>query len=131
MAIDLTTIFGAQINVHVQPRQAHRQYVGFPGCHGVLGMHLGTRGRQLIVSGTLAATGASYNAARVNLQTWLNDIEAYLNADAASYTYCAQTYNYLVFDRLQLLPDGEGKTFHYTATGYVTCRFVCFGTMML
>jgi len=130
MATDLTTIFGTEIKVYLQPRQAHRQYVGFPGVHGVVAMHLGTRGRQLVISGTLAATGANYNAARTNLQTWLNSIEEYLNIGYASYTYCGHTYDYLVFDRLQLVPDNTGKAFHFTAAGYVTCQFVCYGTLL-
>ena len=89
---------------------------------------MGTRGRRLIVSGKLAATGANYQAARVNLQDIIDSIEEYLypDTDPADYSFAGETYNHVVFEKFQLTPNASGKAFHFTSGGYVTCRFVCF-----
>jgi len=131
MATDLTTIFGNEINVVAQPRQAARQYTGFAGAHGVIGMLLGSHGYQIIISGTLAATGSSYNAARSTLQGIINDIEAYQWAPYDNYSFKGTTYYYIVFDALRLITDGSGKTFHLTSDGYVTCKFVCYARALI
>ncbi len=85
--MDLTTIFGSDITVTVQPRKADRQFVGFSGANGMTSMNLGTRGRQITVTGRLYAAGANYNAARANLQAVIDAIESYQSALAADYTY--------------------------------------------
>jgi len=126
MATALTTIFGTEIKVYEQPRTADRQYVGFPGVHGLLAMHMGTRGRQLVITGILASSGANYNAARANLKAVINSIEPYLWASAADYSFKGTVYLAVVFDRFQLQPDSAGKVFHWTSEGWVTCDFICF-----
>ena len=126
MAADFTTIFGNDINVYAQPRQAFRQYAGFSGAHGVTSMYMGTRGRQLVITGRLASSGASYNAARSNCQSVINSIEAYLWAEPADYRFKGTTYNDVVFDKFQLVPDSAGSVFHWTAEGYVIANFICF-----
>lgn len=128
MATNLTTIFGNEIKVYAQPRQPDLQYTGFPGAAGLVGMNMGTRGRQIIVTGTLASFGSNYVNARDNLQDVINTIEAYLypNVEPADYSFAGETYNYVIFEKFQLMPDGTGKAFHFTAEGYVTCRFVYF-----
>jgi len=127
MAVDLTTIFGTEINVYCQPRMVERQYVGFTGGHGLLAMHLGTRGRQLVVTGTLRAYAASYAAARVILQAAIDTIEPYLWSDPADYSFYGVTYVMCVWDKFQLTTDGEGKAFHWVRGGYVTCKFTAYG----
>lgn len=131
MATDLTTIFGTAINVYTQPVQADRQYAGFPGAHGVVCMHLGTRGAQLVISGTLGYSGPNYATARASLQSAINAIQTYTWADAADYTFKGQTFYNVVFDSFQLIPDGTGKAFHWTAEGYVTCKFVCYARILV
>lgn len=128
MAIDLTTIFGTEIKVGAQPRDIDRQYVGLAGAHGLLSMHMGTRGRPIIISGVLASTGVSYAAARANLQAVIDGIEAYTypSVAAADYSFMGETYSNVVFDKFQLVPDGRGTFFHFTSAGYVTCDFICF-----
>ena len=130
MATDLTTIFGSEINVQAQPANVDRQYVGFPGGNGLLSMNLGTRGRQLVIAGTLAATGSGYADARSNLQAIIDNLESYLTAPEADYSFAGTTFLNVVFDRFQLIPDSN-KVFHYTAEGYVTCRFICYGRSLL
>jgi len=124
MAEDLNNIFGIETQVYLQPRNIERQYVGFPGGHGVVAMHLGTRGRRLVITGTIRA------ATRALCQTAVEAIEPYLWANGADYTYKGGYYYGIVFDHFQLLPDYEGKVFHFTA-GSVFCRFVCYGRSLV
>ena len=124
--IDLTYIFGDEIRVFAQPRQIDRQYVGLPGSHGLLSMHMGSRGKQIIVAGTIYGSGNDYAYARAVCQAWLDWIELYLYADAADYTFMDDTYYNVVFDKVELLPDSQGKAFHYTAEGYVTANFIAY-----
>ena len=131
MATDLTTIFGSEIKVAAQPRRAEKQYAGFPGAHGLVGMDLGTRGRRMTVTGRLRASGSDYDDARGNLQTTIDTIEAYLWAEAADYTFKGETYNNVVFDKLELLVDNKGTVFHLTSDGKVTVDFVCLMTILL
>jgi len=116
---DLNTIFGSELKVGLQPRNADRQYVGFPGAHGVTSMHLGTRGRQLVITGTIRT------ATRALCQAAVNAIELYTWADAADYTYKGEIYSNIVFGPFRLIPD-RGKFFHFTA-GSVFCQFVMYG----
>jgi len=131
MAVDLTTIFGSEIKVSVQPRRAEKQYTGFPGAHGLVSMDLGTRGRQMVVTGRLRASGNDYSDARSNLQAKIDDIEEYLWADVSDYTFKGQTYSNVIFDKFELMPNSRGKTFHWTSEGYVTADFVCFLTILI
>jgi hypothetical protein len=127
MATDLTTIFGNEIKVGAQPRDIDRQYAGLAGAHGLLAMHMGTRGRRIVVTGTLASSGVDYAAARANLQDVIDGIEAYTypGVAAADYSFFGETYNNVVFDRFQLVPDSDGRFFHWTSSGYATCSFIC------
>ena len=89
-------------------------------------MHMGTRGRQLVVRGSLRATGSGYNGARSNVQALIDAIEQYLWADAADYTFKGETYSNVVFDKFQLVPAAGGRIFRWLSTGYVAVDFVCF-----
>lgn len=131
MAVALTDIFGTAISVYQQPVRSVRQYAGFPGAHGLAGMHLGTRGRQLVISGHLAVTESSYNAARASMRTAVNAIEAYLLIDPADYSFFTEIYYAVVFDKFELVPDANGKVFHWAAGNRLICQFKCWGTSML
>ncbi len=125
MAADLTTIFGSEIKVVAQPREAQRSLAGFPGAHGLVSMYLGTRGRSIVVTGILRAAGANYNEARANLQDAIDALEAYQWAYATDYEFKGTTYEQVVFGRLQLLPGAGAKVFHLNAAGEVFARFTC------
>ena len=128
MAVALTDIFGTEINVYHQPRHVERQFAGFVGAHGVIAMHLGTRGRRLIVSGTLRATAVSYAAARFILQNAIDAIDVCQWADAADYSFCGVTLTMVVWDKFELVPDSDGKVFHWVVPGYwCTCKFIAHG----
>ena len=131
MATDLTTIFGNEIIVAALPPIVERQFTGFPGGHGLVSMDLGSRGRQLIIRGRLAETGSDYNTARANLQDELDDIQDYLFAEAADYKFKSQTFYSVVFNQLQLVPDGAGRHYHWTAEGKVMVSFICCGQCLI
>ena len=131
MATALTTIFGTAINVYQQPIRSVRQYAAFPGAHGLAGMHLGTRGRPIVISGHLAVTVAGYSAARASLQTAINAIEVWLLADPADYSFMGVTFYAVVFDKFELVPDGDGKVFHWAIGNRLICKFKCWGTSIL
>ena len=113
-----------------QPRQVDRQYVGFAGAHGLACMHLGTRGRQLIIKGRLRASGDDYAQARATMILAIGSIEAWCNVDAIDLVYGAETYYATVFDRFELLARRD-KWFHFTAEGYVTCDFIMYGRCLI
>ena len=131
MSTALTAIFGTEIKVIAQPRTSQRQYVGFPGCHGLASMWMGTRGYAISIAGRLRATGASYAIARATLQTAIDGIETYLAAGADTYTHAGCTYQNVVFDSFRILPGAGGGSFKITADNYVACDFVCIGRSLL
>lgn len=126
MAIDLTTIFGTEINVYAQPVRAVRQYAGFPGAHGLTSMHLGTRGYPIIVSGKIATAGIDYAAARLACQAAIDSIEVYMlpGVGPLDYSFFGVVFFNAVFEEFRLVPDNRGKVFHWTYEGYVTADFV-------
>jgi len=131
MSTNLTTIFGNEIKVHLQPVIIDRQYSGFPGAHGLTAMHMGSRGYPLTVTGKLASSGVNYTAARAAVRAVIDGIEDYLFADAADYVFFGVTYYSVVWEKFQLLPDGTGKVFHYTSEGYCTADFIMLGRSLL
>jgi hypothetical protein len=132
MATALTAIFGQEIRVTSQPRRIDRQYAAFAGAHGLTGLHLGSRGYQVIITGRAAASGASYPVARSNLWTnWLEPIQNYLYAYPADYSHMGESYSNMVFDSFQLIRDSQGKAVHYTAAGYAIADFIMRATVLL
>lgn len=129
MATALIDLFGTEIKVFAQPRLVETQFVGFPGAHGVVAMNLGTRGKPIIITGTLREAGNSYDTSRKNLDDWITDIEALLWAEAADYTYHGQTFEQIQFVKFDLLPDGEGKLYHMTQDG-VVANFIMRGHIL-
>ena len=117
MAVDLSTIFGTEINVAFQPHYIDRQYSSFPGGEGLTAMHLGSRGYELAITGTLRA------ASRPLLETAIAAIANYLWAGVGDYAWWGCYYYYVVFEKLEIITDANGKAFYITAAGQVTCRF--------
>jgi hypothetical protein len=124
MATDLTTVFGSEIKVYAQPRIIQRQYAGYPGTHGLTGMHMGSRGYIVMVTGKLAVTGNTYALARAAMRTVILAIEEYLWADSDDYSFGNDTYENVVFEKFELVPDNEGKAFHITSEGYLVANFI-------
>ena len=124
MATALTAIFGSEICVAAQPWMHHRNYTAFPGAHGLLGMYMGTRGYTITITGRLRATGVSYAAARLLLQTGINALSLLPGWLPGDYSFMGTTYNSIVFDPPRLIPGDRGKTFHMTGS-WVYVDFVC------
>ncbi len=123
-ATSLNTVFGNEIRVQITPRQMDREYHGIPGVNGVLSMANGTRGRRIIVTGRLRYYGANYATARNSLQATIDTLEAMQSLPAASYTYGSQTFNNVIFEKIQVIPDSSGKSIFYTRDGYAVCDFI-------
>lgn len=131
MAIDLTSVFGTQIRLVVQPRQTERTYTGFPAAHGVTTMFMGSRGRPVTVAGRIIASGANYAAARVAAQVAIDAIEVYLAAPAADYSFGSCVFLATVWDSFRIVPDAGGKAFHWCAPGYMVVNFTMEGRTIL
>lgn len=131
MSIALSTVFGSEINVVVQPRDTERSYNGFPGAHGVTTMFLGSRGRRIQVQGRIACSGANYAAARTNCQQAIDAIEAYEWAPATDYTWGTCIYYAVVWEPLRLITGDKGKAFHWVAAGYCYVDFIASGRAIL
>ena len=131
MSTALTTLFGTEISVAPTPRRAQRQYYGFPGSHGVSAMQLGSRGWSFTVRGRLRATGQTYAAARLTLETAISAIDQWQWADAEDFTFGSSTYANAVMDKMELVPGPSGSPFHWSSTGSVFCDFVAFFTGLL
>lgn len=131
MATDLTTIFGNEIKVFAQNRQADRQFSGFAGCHGMTSMLLGSRGYNIIVKGTAVGAGGSYSAARDSVVAKFASMEDYLFDEAADYEFFGETFNNVVWNRVEKIPDKNGMVYRYTAEGYVIVDFVAYGRALI
>ncbi len=119
--MDLTSIFGTAITVTPHPRVSQKQRVGFPGAHGVIGIELGTRGRIILVSGQLRATGASFAVAYLAMLALISAIESYQSASSATYTYGSATFYNVDFGDFRLVKRGD-RSFRWTPTGLI-CDF--------
>jgi len=132
MAITLlTSVFGTQINLVVQPRLTERVYSGFPAAHGVTTMFMGSRGRQVTVSGRIVVAGATYTLGRVAAQVAIDAIEAYLWAPAADYSFYGCVFYAVVWESFHITPDSRGKAFHYCGPGYIEVDFIVQGRTIL
>lgn len=131
MATDLTTIFGSEIKVFAQNRQADRQFSGFAGCHGMTSMLLGSRGYNIVVRGIACGTGDNYSAARDNVVAKFAAMEESFFDEAADYEFFGETFNNVVWNRVEKIPDKNGMVYLYTAEGNVIVNFVAYGRALI
>lgn len=122
MSTALTSVFGLEIKVAVVPRTSQRSYTGYPGAHGLTSMALGSRGYGLIVTGRLRASGVSYAAARLTLESAIAAIESLQWSEPVDYIYGSSTYYNVVLERFDIIPSPDGKSFRMT-NSYVICDF--------
>ena len=131
MSTALTTVFGGQISVSFQPRRAHRLRSAFSGANGLTDMMLGTRGYPITVTGVLYGSGVDYAAARANIASQIEGIEAYLWDPEEDYTYFDETYYNVVLDRIDLIPFGNPpRVFRQTSDGYAMAQFIALLTSL-
>lgn len=130
MSTDLYTFFGTHELVVVgQPREIERQYTGFPGAHGLTSMFMGSRGKPVIVTGTIRFNGASYEAARYNLEAYIYNLEQIQWADAADYYWLGSNYYNVVWEKLAFINKSD-TTFYWSANGQVMAYFIAVGRQL-
>lgn len=127
MSTELTSIFGNEITVGESLRQADREFTGLAGSHGMTGMLLGSRGRDVIVRGTIRGTGASYAAARADVRVKLALIEDAQWLDEDDYTFFSDTYESVVWNKPELVPNDKGQIYIQNSAGEVMVNFIMYG----
>ncbi len=132
MSTNLTSIFSDEITVHAQNRKVDKQFSGNAGSNGLTCMHLGGKGYDLVVKGTLRASGDDYDSARAALQAVLDDtVEPFLWADADTYEFRGETFENIVWLDISLLPDSRGVMFRYNSQGKMTVDFIALGKSLI
>jgi len=126
--VDLTAIFGNEIKVVYHPAAVDRQLCGFAGAHGLTVMHMGSRGRLLVIGGRIRATGESYIIARAALEALITTLQAFSFCDAGDYTYKNSTYMNVIFDQPKLSP--KSGRYGYNSQGYCWVDFTCQGLQL-
>jgi hypothetical protein len=127
MSYNIADIFGTCITGYAKTVDIDRQYAGLPGANGILSMHLGTRGRQIVVTGRLYTAGNTYALARAAMVIAIGAIEVWLfpGVPPVDLTYFNEIYYNCVMDEFRLIPDGRGKLYHIVAGG-VAVDFISF-----
>jgi len=125
MAIPLIDIFGSEIKVTAEPRDIARQYSHFAGSDGLTAMHLGSRGHRLIIEGIVRA------GTRPLLRSAVLAIEDWLWAGAADYSFAGNIYYFVVWDKIEIPRDGNGKSVYWSSAGWVLTRFTAYGRALL
>lgn len=136
MSYAIATVFGPAISVNSAWRVNQVQFNGYAGAAGVSGMYLGTRGRSIIVSGTMYYTAATYLQARYGLISAIDAIIAtYTGIAEDTWTYGSyESYANTVLVELKPLPavaeDGTIKTYHWNGA-QCYCKFNAYLRQMI
>lgn len=125
MAIPLIDIFGTEIKVTAQPRDIARQYHHFAGANGLTAMHLGSRGHRIVINGIIRETTWPL------LRAAILAIESWLYAGAFDYSFFGNTYYFVVWEKLELPVDSNGKSVYWTSQGWVLTRFTAYGRALI
>jgi len=125
MAIPLIDIFGSEIKVTAEPRDIARQYSHFAGSDGLTAMHLGSRGYRLIIEGIVRAS------TRPLLRSAVLAIEDWRWAGAADYSFAGNIYYFIVWDKIEIPRDGNGKSVYWSSAGWVLTRFTAYGRALI
>lgn len=123
---NLTEIFGTEIIVNDGHRQADRQFSGFAGAHGLTDMYLGSRGKEIVVMGTVRGIGETYAAARTDAASQLIAIEDCQELPAANYVFQGQTFTNVVWIDLKKIPLKDAA-YLFSSAGEVIVRFIATG----
>ena len=123
----LNSIFGDEINVHDGHRQADREFTGYAGNHGLTSMLLGSRGKDIIVRGTVRGSGGNYGSARNDAADKMAEIEAAQWLDEDDYTFFNDTYKSVVWNKVEKIPNDKGQVYFQSSSGEVLVNFVAYG----
>ncbi len=119
--VELSSIFGSEIKVTIEPRRPARTYHGFAGVAGLTAMSLGSRGFGLNVTGTIR------DASRAAVETDVAIIESLQWLGIADYSHQGSNYYRVLWEDFEVHRDSSGKSIHLVATGEFTCRFTIHG----
>jgi len=131
MATNLTTIFGSEIIVASQGKEADREFSGYAGSDGLTSMHLGSRGNAVVVRGIIRGSGNGYDTARADAAAKLAAIEDHFITGALDYSFKGETYLSVVWYKLEKVPDTDGKVFHLNSKGEVIVNFIVYGRSLI
>lgn len=124
MATDLTTLLGTEISVSFQPRQVDRQFAAFAGADGLTGIDLGTRGHAIFVTGIIRVAAPDYTTGRNNASTAIQTLESLQYLVEDDYSFMGSYFYNVLFLKLSLVKDNNGKIFTWTANSQVLVKFV-------
>lgn len=136
MTVSITTLFGSEIAVNTGYRVNQSQFVAYAGANGVTGMYLGTRGRLIIISGTLRYTAATFEQARYGLISAIDQIVAtYTGIAEDTWTYGSyESYANTVLYAIEPLPiigaDRTTKTYQWNGA-QCFCKFNAYLRQMI
>ena len=121
---ELTSLLGTELIVSFDPRQVDRQFAAFAGADGLTGISLGTRGHAIFVTGVIRVAAPTYDAGRSNASTVIQNLESlqYLTED--DYHFKGSYFYNVIFVKLILIKDRNGKIFTWTANSQVLVKFV-------
>jgi hypothetical protein len=122
--IDLTTVLGNELIVSSDPHQVDRQHTGFAGADGLTSMHLGTRGRAIIVTGTIRVAAPNYVTGRSNAENAIDALMALQFNAEIDYSFAGSYYYAVIFEKLVILTTPSGKSFIRNSAGQMIVRFV-------
>ncbi|HBG77668.1 MAG TPA: hypothetical protein DDW84_02300 [Phycisphaerales bacterium] len=131
MATDLTELWGNEITVSCGAYQVDRQYSGFAGCDGLTGMNLGGRGNPVIVRSRYRASGADYSTARGLASAVLQLLKDNLYLPADDYEFNGETFEQVVWERIEPIANQSGKSYHLTSASEVIIDFIALGRTLI
>lgn len=117
----------------MDPLVVERLFVSYPGVHGLTSMLMGSRGSRVVVSGRIRRTGtpSTYANGRDLLEAFIANLEAAPLDEPADYHHSGSFYPQVVWQKMELVRDGTGKCFHYSANGSVFANFIMIGQTLI
>jgi hypothetical protein len=127
----LASIFGDEITVSGGAYQVDRQYSGFAGADGLTGMNLGGRGNTVIVRGRLRSSAGSYSNGRADASAAIKELQQAQYLEAADYYFNSETFEQVVWEKIEPVANQSGKSYHLTSTGDVIIDFIAYGRSLI
>lgn len=132
MSTNLTSIFGNEITVSCGAYQVDKQYSAFAGCDGLTAMNLGGRGKTIIVRGRLrSGTVSSYADGRFDVSLAFEVLQAILHLPADDYEFQGETFEQVVWEKIEPVVNQNGKSYHQTSAGEVIMDFIAYGRTLI
>jgi len=131
MTFDLEEIFGEEIVVNDEPRQAEREFTGFSGASGMTSMFHGTRGKVITVSGIIRGSGLTYSSSRQIAWLKFEKLESLMYEEAHDYTFKGQEFYDVVWNEIKKIPNSQGGYYSFTSQKHVIVKFIMTGMELI